>query len=370
MPKNILFFLFISLSMQSLVIHAQNYKEYYQLTNKADSTYYILKDYKNGLAMYKSIMDKFDFVWIEDCIRGVQLSLLHNDEKGAICFIKRAIDNGFELGLVKYLNMGCQCTFFKDMDQPNTLLNDFISRNRVVLENYYKKVRPNYLSKLDTALIKKIYTLHTIDEIYKTRFVEDETDAKEHWKVYEKLLKKNYQTLVGYFDNGIFIGEKNIGRYTNQLVKDLGIPHYNADVLCKNYCNNFMVEYQINGSTPPVCTESDYFQSNAYFVSLHHISSKREIEFETVVLKNFDKLVNGGFIHPRELLHIRFKSDPNQKACLWPSMYKNSKDINVKDVNEVRKSYYLPSFELDKLKHDYAHEHNIQLFFGFLQASR
>lgn len=362
MIKYIILCCFIIFINNKNIYSQKNYFEYYYTLNKADSVYFLNNNHKEALFIYKTLYSKFDFVWIEDCLKIAQLSLINNDEKLAFTSLQKAICNGFELNIVNQLNLGCSCNNFADSKNKNTLLLHFIEKNKKVLEDYYKKNRSYYLKNINVEVLKKIIKLHVLDELYKVNFIDveknDRKNLNEQWK---KQLQKSFYLIDSLFKNNIFIGDVNLGRYTVNLANDLNLQNYSIETLVQSYYRI----YQLKGERRiPTYTENSFFQSTPLFIMYHHGGK----EMVDVLTKYKDDLIKGGYTHPREYLYLKSLYYNNINPYLEPKNFK--RHDNADDANDLRKNNYLPSIEIDRLKHEYAHKNNIQLFFGFFNSTR
>lgn len=350
-----------------------NYKDYYININRADSIYFIEKNYIKGLEWYKKTLSEFEFVWVDDCIKFTQLALINQRKDLALFFIKRAIDNGFELELIKYFNLGCLCDlklYSKEVKETNSELVLFLNQNQKELQQYYNKVRPKYLLTINTNILKSIIYDHVTDEFWKNsnEGIDKNLSTSQRDIIrkerYEKLRSKNTQYIESLFSKNIWIGERNLGRYTNQLMEDLNIEDSSINSISQIYIS----KYKLKGNRPiPVIEESSYFSSTPYFITLHHGGVKAL----QMLTKYKDSLINNGYLHPREYAYLASLKDKEleSKLLLSPNNY-IAEPMPATYDNNVRAMYLLPSFEIDKAKHEYAHKNGIKLFFGFFNCSR
>lgn len=358
MKTKLRYLLILLLTFKCATSFSQNYREYYLNSIHADSVYFVEGKCNNALELYKKVIEAYDFVWIEDCIKYAQLALINKNENLAIFFFKRAIDNGLEIDLLKYLNLGCSCNYFRDLKCENHILNDFVYRNHKLLSEYYSHARLSYLQRINISILKQVYQMHVTEETYKVNYVGSNKNSNRQNKEFEEICHQNFRFLVdSFFEKNKFIGEKNIGRYSPSLVQELKIDNYNLEFLTKREYAILNLEY--SKSKTPVVKESDFFQSTPLFL----IFILSQNEFIKIFEKYFDQILEGGFLHPREIAYIFYKLDKSKEICLWPSMF-NTKSTLALERN--RKKFLLPTLELDRIKHAYSHKNDIQLFFGHL----
>lgn len=363
----------IVVQCQCLYAQEKSYKDYYQNINTADSIYFLEKNYIKGLELYKKTLSEFDFVWVDDCMKFTQLALFNQRKDLALFFIKRAIDNGFELELIKYFNLGCLCNlnlYAKEVKLSNPNLKLFLEQNKNELQQYYNKIRPQYLKTIKMNILKRVIYDHVTDEFWKnsnedideglTTLQRDKIRKKRH----ANLCSKNTKYIERLFSKSIWIGERNLGRNTNQLMIDLNIEDSSINAIIQLYTS----KYYLTGNRPiPHVSEDEYFYSTPYFITLHHGG----LEAVQLLTTYKDTLINGGYLHPREFAYLSSLHDKNleKQLLLSPNNYVAVPTPTIYD-NKIRAAYLLPSFELDKAKHEYAHKHGIKLFYGFFNCSR
>jgi hypothetical protein len=347
-------------------LHAQNnYQQYYAGINYADSLYFVNADYLNGLEAYKATLAKFEFVWIEDCIRFAQLALLNNQEAMAYYFLTKAIDNGLELKFLTFLNLGCSCNYYKDHKDSIQILSNFISKRNDDLTRYYKKVRAKYIGKLNPNLIKFVYKMHVEEQLYKVNFIGAETE-KQREQIFEGILAADYKRVESLFNSGRYFGERNLGRYSKNVLRELGIAKYDLDTLSVYLCDELQIRKQLDTSqkiSKVHLQEDSYFQETPHFINF--ILNNEKVS--QLIDKHLPILLDSGYMHPREILHIRYKYDPQKTVCICPSQFTA---VDADKINKVRSKYYLGTLQMDELKHKYAVANRIKLFFGHLTCSR
>jgi hypothetical protein len=355
----------LSTSRPKDVYAQKNYKQYYAGINYGDSLYFGHADYLTGLKTYKETLAKFEFVWIEDCLRFAQLALLNQQQEMAYYFLTKAIDNGFELEFLRFLNLGCSCNYYKDNKDSIQILSNFISKRNDDLTRYYKRVRAKYISKLNPNLIKFVYIMHVEQQLYKVNYIGAETE-KQREKIYEGILAADYKRMESLFNRGQYFGERNLGRYSKSVLRELGISKYDLDTLSLQLIEKLQVSKQLNASrkvSKVYLQEDSYFQETPHFINF--ILNNEKVSL--LIDKHLPILLDSGYMHPREILHIRYKYDPQKTVCLCPSQFNS---VDAEKINKVRRKYYLGTVQMDELKHKYAAANRIKLFFGHLTCSR
>jgi hypothetical protein len=345
-----------------------NYKTYYKKQEIADSLIFIASNYKDGFFIYKSLFNEFDFVWMEDCLRVFQVALIVKDAEMAMFSIKKAIENGLEIDKISLLNLGCQCNYYKDYHKSIHIMDTFILLHQNELKQYYAKVRPIYLQKMDKEVLKQIVFNHVEDELFKC-----DKNVMKHFNInfqqkWKEVLNKNYNLIDSFFKNNYFIGSKNLGYYSEKLMEELELDSFSIQNQKKNYYNQYdMKEDEIGRGYPliPTFSESEYFLGSPLYITFYH-----DIDHFQKLLKNYlNPLIELGFLHPREYVFLAVKANKlHINPCIQPSEFEKFNEAKM--TNLIRQKYYLPKIEIDIAKHKFAHNHKIQLYFGFLCTTR
>lgn len=344
-----------------------NYLKYYQKQNVADSLIYLVKDFKSGFSIYRQLFEEYDFVWLEDCMRLVQLSLLYSDDKMLDLSFRKAFENGLELDKIRFINRGCPCTFYSDYKLKVGLLDQYVKENTKKLEKLFREHRKDYLRRMDTSALVRIIEGHVKDELFKVYKKEMNIPFKQFRDRWDTILFENYKFISASYFSGKYIGAINTGYYSEQLMYDLDLRSASVDHLKNKFYEKYnLVEDSCGEGYSKIPTVSDdYFKSGSpLFITYYHDMER----FYRLLTKHYKNLVKGGYLHPKEYAVIAQKLNRNEFEIHPIQLNKAASKFH--EINMKRRAYYLPSIEIDIAKHNFGHENKLQLFFGFFNATR
>ena len=354
----VILFLFAGYNM-----FAQNidYTNYHKGIISAENEIFIRKDSIQGLAIFKKTFSDFSFVYVDDCIEAFELALYFKQDAYAMAFIKKAIENGFELKLLPLLSTGCPCDLYRNAHKV-TVYEGFINKNRDYLEKYADDCYPKYVNRIDKHLLELLIRRHVNEQLFKNYQQGLSRDMKTQWGEYGEVCNSNLAFMDSLGSRGLFLGEQNMGIYTDKLMSELNLPVKSI----RDYTEHLIKAYHLAPSSyVPVNSEEDYFGINpAYTIYFHNVKS-----FD-MLTKYKDKAIQQGYLHPREYASLldngRIKTDTTD-MYLQPSF---KKFASTKAINKKREAFILPTYECDFAKHEFAHQHDLQLFFGFRNTTR
>lgn len=178
----------------TLFAQKTDYNEYHKNIADAEYRIFVLNDSIKGLKEFKNTFDDYDFVFVDDCIEAFQLALYFKQEAYAMSFIKKALENGFELKLLEQLNMGYTGDFRKV-----AIYKPFIEKNQKTLEAYAARHYPTHLKRIDKTLFEAILRRHVREQLFKNYHkgltglvgVTREQDMKEQNEIYKTISDNN-----------------------------------------------------------------------------------------------------------------------------------------------------------------------------------
>jgi len=356
-------FLHIALAQDSTL----DYRVYHKKINIAEELIFLKNDSIGGLLLFDSVFNKYDFVFADDCIEAFQLAILYKQNDLAMNFIKKAMDNGLRLEDLAMLNCGCPHDFYAEINKRVTIFDNFIKKNKNILEQYETKAFAKYVKKINRLLLQEIINRHIKEQIYKNYIPEMGIDITEYKKIYHRVSDENLAYIVSKFKKGEYIGEKNIGIIDKKLLKDLGIKYLNENgILDKDILKKYGIPYNIK---VPITTYKDYFSASPLYIILFHNDKSFEM-----LAKYKDDAIKKGYLHPREYasLKLKYGSSSNYRInnveMRLNSYYK--KIANTEEINQMREEYLLPKYEVDLKKHEIAHKYCLKLSFGFFNGTR
>jgi hypothetical protein len=359
--------------LSSLIAHGQqdslDYRVYHKKMNQAEELIFLKNDSIGGLLALDSLFNKYDFVFVDDCIEAFQLSILYKRNDLAMHFIKKAMDNGFRLENLNGLDCGCPHNFYSDREIKVTIFNAFLKKNKNTLAQYQDKAFSKYLKKINIHLLQEVLNRHIKEQIYKNFIPARGIDKKEYEKTYLEVSNDNLSFIVSQFKKGEYIGEKNIGLIDKKLLKELGIKYLNDNNRLEE---EILKKYNIPDKTyMPVCGEDDrdYFGASPLYIILYHNANSYSF-----LEKYKDEAIKQGYLHPREYASLKLNSGSgrenriNNEKMKLDSYYSERK--NTEEINQLREEFFLPKYEVDLKKHELAHKYRLKLFFGFINGTR
>jgi len=363
--------IFILFSLSQLIYGQDttlDYRDYHKKINQAEEMMFLQNDSIAGLLLLDSVFQIYDFVFVDDCIEAFQLAILYKRKDLAMCFIKKAMDNGFRLENLAGLNSGCPHNFYSDRKRV-TIFADFIKKNKIQLEQYQEKTFAKYVKKINKPLLQAIINRHIEEQIYKNYIPAMGISMKEYHETYLKVSNDNLAYIISQLKNGQYIGEKNIGIVDKKLLKELGIKYLNEngtldeDIL-KKYKIPKDTKVQVSGRT-----DDDYFGASPLYIMLYH----NEKSFR-MLEKYKDEAIRKGYLHPREYASLKLQGGTdgdhryNNIKMKLASYFKEIE--NTIEINKMREEYLLPKYEVDLKKHELMHKYCLKLNFGFFNGTR
>ena len=119
---------------------AQNYFEYHTNIIKAEQQIFVEEHFNEGLETYLNTFNRYDFVFLNDCMTALQIALHAEDENAFLKIANKATQNGLmprHLLKMAYINKHPIYQKYKDS-----------------IISMYKINRTHYLTRIDTAVLK------------------------------------------------------------------------------------------------------------------------------------------------------------------------------------------------------------------------
>lgn len=343
-----------------------NKKEYFTYHNaitEAEKSIFLDRDSIKGLKIFNDLFKAYDFVFVDDCIEAFQLALFFKQDSYALKFIEKAIKNGFQLKLLDILSTG-------SIKKDDTLIvynvsiyNNFLKFHKKELDSLEIKYFPKFLKRIKKykELIIFFQKRHILEQFYKQN-EKKIVDFNNYPKTYKEISDQNLEFIISHFRAGKFLGERNLGIYTEQFAKSLGI--LSIDSLAYNLISSFKCNDNLNAI--PYLRERDYFASIPLFIMLYHNPKSFDL-----LAPYSEKAIAEGFLHPREYA-ILLRNSKNTKVKYNKLYLENFQNLpeDTKEINKIREEMHLPPIEVDFYKLKFQKEKNVQLFFGFLSISK
>lgn len=337
-----------------------DYNIYHKNIIEAERAIFLNKDSIAGLSIFKTTFENYDFVFVDDCIEAFQLALFFKREDFAMVFIKKAIANGFDVPLLKYLNLNWR-SVGSGKRKYVTIFEDFIKKNGSDLEAYTVKCFPVFLSRIDKKIYQRVLQNHVKEQLFKNGVPGLSENYKEQRIIYNKIVDDNLFYIDSLAQKGIFLGERNLGCYFDKLGNILGGT---TTYYLKKLLFNYHLNYRTNA---PIITEDSYFEQGPLYNMLYHNTRTYQ-----TLLKYKDKAIKSGYWHPREWISLKFNSMrgemPINEDMRLETFY--IKMTDTKRINEMRAENLLPSYEIDYAKYEFGAKNNLYLSFGFFNGTR
>ena len=362
MIKKIAILLLLIPSLTNELFCQKNYQQYHLSVIEAESQIFIEKDSIGGLKKMDSIFKEYEFVFMDDCIEAFQLALVFGREDFAMNFIKKAIENGFEINKLSLLKNTClPCTTDEIMNSKTTIYIPFIEKHKIDLNKYADSTYNTFIDRINRDLFIKLMIRHFKEQLYKNGHSELGYTYEKQQVIYKSISNDNLHFIDSLYNINIFLGEKNLGIYSRKLAQKLKFPNDSID----GYADNYFKKLNIPKLNVPYINDKDYFFGNPITVICYH-----NIQSSKLLEKHWEKAISEGYMHPREFAINLGNSNKNQ---LLESLHLSNFDKtinNIEEVNKLRKQYLLPSIEIDREKHKFEKKYHIQLFFGLFGNSR
>lgn len=339
-----------------------DYNRYHSEIIRAEREIFVKGDSIKGLQIFHKTFARYDFVFVDDCIEAFQLALVFKREDFAMRFIKKALDNGFELKFLDLLDQGCPCDFYNGRCKVN-VSTEFMEIHREYLEQYAMDHYVSYIQRIDKNAVAHLLKRHVREQLFKNGHKELQTTDGGQQAEYRRICDDNLRFIDSLAQAGIFTGERNLGIYTKKQMEHLHLPFKTAEN-CLAWLLQF---YGMPRSTDvPITDEYSYFEMGyLYNMLFHNVHSYEHLA------KYKDEAIKKGYLHPREYASLKFNGRDRTDVELYLQPVKREPAQGaIAAVDTRRKALLLPDYETDKRKHEFAHKHGLQLFFGMFNATR
>lgn len=359
MTFKILSFQSFILTLFSNILFAQDFIEYHQRINKADEQIFVNRQLKEGLEVYAEVMDRYDFVFVHDCMNAMQIALYKGEEALFLKFWEAATRNGLMPRHIQYF----------DYIKVHPL---YLKHKEKLIEIYIRN-RPGYLRRIDTTTLIKLYNLCANDQINKEYYFDGETRAQYLFR-YKKQITATMDKLREIISVKGIPGERLIGLGQNDIdiIRELKIDSW--DLI--EYFHQYKDVYPIIRKGQFTISEDNMTSSFLYYTILHHygyIFSDYIFFSDSFYLDQIEK----GNLHPKDYANINdipydiYETripDPNRNEKyfgLRPNRTSDSLRIPDHRINQYRKEFYLPPIEQDRAKWHFLKSHGMRYWWGY-----
>jgi len=342
-----------------------DYTLYHKGIIKAEHEIFVGQDAMQGLKDFKKTFDAYDFVFVDDCIEAFELALYYKREDYAMPFIKKALDNGFELKFLDTLSDGCPCNNYMGLRNRVSIHQAFIQKHRQELDAYAAAHYDKYVARIDKHIFSTQVKQHVKEQLYKNYHSELGMTQKKQEAAYVSVMNDNLHFMDSLMSRKIYFGERNLGIYTDKLAEALHLPFISIE----NYLTTVLQSYGMPKNTyVPILHEGEYWDIGPAYNMLFHNPHTFD-----VITKYKDEAIKTGYMHPREYASLMFnttRAHIPDSANLYLEPTNGPKLTNTQSINKRRAELLLPDYETDYAKHLFAHEHQLKLCFGFFNGTR
>lgn len=189
-----------------------NYKVYHEQIDTAEN---LLgqKDFVGALAVYKTVVEDYDFVFLRDYKIATQVALYIGDKEQAFAYLKKGIGAGWTL---------------KELKKDQFLAPLKEEKEWETIKNEYASLHAQYLAQLDEPTRKKVKKMYKKDQ-WKAlgAFLKLSEKAREKYaiKKFAPHSENQIAHLIEILENGAYPGEKRIG---NDFWMSTIVSHHNS----------------------------------------------------------------------------------------------------------------------------------------------
>lgn len=298
--------LFLSLSAS-----AQDYVAYQRCINRVDQDI-MKREWVSATQRMDSLYRDYDFIYARHCVKGLQLALRQEDEQRAAQWLGRSILQGVPLWVLRQ-NELCHLVF--TMPSGQAVLARYDSLHGV------------YLSRIDTALARRIQHMTDADTRY-TRRVNNGFIPLRHTLYGLQWIRHNKQQT----------------RELEQIIRQYGFPEEKLIGLPQNISDSGLWAGFMQREGIDLVLQ----HKQAFFMLLHYFSTKRQ-DLNALLLPQ----VAIGNLPPYQYARINDYLSRNTSAQDYPRYYDfgsmpDEEDLAV--VDQRRDSLGLPPYEEQQWK--------------------
>ncbi len=346
-------------------LSVENYILYHKKIVLAEEEIFLKDKVHKGLLIYADVFEKFDFVFLQDCIIAMQLSLYIKDEVLFLKFADKAIKNGLLLrhfALLKYI-----------------ATHPIYIKNEYKIKKHFQQNRSTYLKRIDTATLKKVISLYSYDQMDKIK-IANETD-KQYYSRYKPFIQETTYKLMKLIHDKGFLGDRLIGIDQNDILKELHLGNYDAIdyyIKHKNDPGFHAVQLQFG-------FDEHYFSSTIYFpIIIHFVNSWKQHSDRCRYIVHTDSFyreqIAKGNMHPQELANLydlgfNFVTTPKPDTTKGEKYFGIQLVFSTKDrpdsildagMNHFRTTYNISTIQCQRAKVDFLRKHRMHYSFGYL----
>ncbi|MBL7713504.1 MAG: hypothetical protein JNL13_13615 [Chitinophagaceae bacterium] len=293
------------LLLLSLSASAQDYSAYQRCMNRVDQDI-MKREWVSATQRMDSLYRDYDFIYARHCVKGLQLALRQQDEQRTGQWLDRSILQGVPVWVLRQ-NELCRPVF--TMPSGQAILARYDSLHGV------------YLSRIDTALARRIQNMIDADTRY-TRRVNDGFIPLRHTLYGLQWIHHNKQQT----------------RELEQLIRQYGFPEERLIGLPQNISDSGVWAGFLQQEGVDLALQ----HKQVFFMLLHYFSTKRQ-DLNALLLPQ----VAIGNLPPYQYARINDYLSRNTSAQRYPSYYEFGSapaDADLGAIDRRRDSLGLPPY--------------------------
>lgn len=346
----------ILLSVLPKPVKAQDYIEYHRQLNRADYLMFVRNEFDSGLNVYNQAFNKYDFVFVKDCVIAIQISLFRKRDQLSLRFIEKAFQNGLKLSHLRGFHYIANSEFYR--------------KNGALVERLYIHNRPIYLKRVNFSLLNQVNRLFAADQAIKNG---PQGDAKKFARFrvgYRVKIKESIEQLKKVSIEFGFPSDRLIGIDQNDIMKETKMSYKDLP----DYFEYYGSRETSNRITLSQFQHEERFLSSHLILPLMHHLERAYYEFPISFYQNE---IKKGNIHPKDVAAINdfpyatLPPDPIGKDSIYYGVgvrFQAANSLCIPDslINRNRSFLGIQKIEYDRKKWQFMYEHKMDFIFGYV----
>ncbi|OSZ82054.1 hypothetical protein CAP35_01935 [Chitinophagaceae bacterium IBVUCB1] len=357
MNRSAIILIFVFMLGVTFKSKCQDYIKYHQSIANAERKIFVENKIVDGLALYVKTFENYDFIFLQDCVTAMQIALMLNDENKFIVLITKGAKNGLllrHLTAIRYINT-----------------HPIFTKQKITVIEIIKQNRQFYLRRLDTAIVKEVYSLYAWDQLEKNALLHE--TVPQYNLRYKNAINTTFKKFKEVIDRKGFPADKLIGIDQNDIQYELKTGRQDLKV----YYYKYKKEYRVKQEQFEL--EEEFLASTLYFPILLHY----EHQFSNYKLFNdsfFVSQIAKGNMHPKDVASIYDMEyivypakipDISKGQCFFGvgllDTFFESHPLPTSDmiINNCRSKFFIPPIENDRLKYRFLKQHGMHAAWGW-----
>jgi hypothetical protein len=352
-------YILFSLILLSFTSVAKDYTDYHKAIIKAERQIFVSNQIDSGLNTYMQVFKEFDFVFLHDCVIALQIAEYANNEKAFKIIIDKAIKNGLTKShLPEKSFLKTHTIFIKNSEWIDALL----TKNRL-----------QYLKRLDTTAVKRLYSLFEYDQSQKNYLKPEygNESVTGNSRRYGPIIKDLVQQLKELIAQKGWLSDKLVGVDDEHIIKELKLQGLDlVDYYNKYYVSN---ECVMNAEQFDI-GERECSSTLIMPILVHHNTLQGTGNLYDTTFYFIQIAV--GNMHPKDFAMINDDRHFTKReggigqfffGIFWGNTMTVGQTLPVPDtiINKNRERFFIAPIEQDRAKWKFMKEHNMLYEFGF-----